>query len=297
MDVWLGGYDMLYDWYVVDGKVVHYYDGKKYPEFLARMNKWYKSGYITKDFLSLNSNQLFTLYDNLTLAAYTGSVDNVKIRLDPRNLFNVVESAPYPRLTLGQKLHTGIPMWPVDPNLTGATAITSQCKNVENAVKLLNYGYTEEGHKLFDYGIEGVTYNMVNGKVVFTDFLLNPPEGQPIGSIYKYHIYPKFADPDTLTFASFQSQEGGVQWRLKWNDDPDVDDSYRMLPVTLSPGELEEVTEIMVDVTAYADEMKLKFITGVEPLSNYNAYIQRLNSMNFQRAKQIYQAAYDRLMK
>jgi putative aldouronate transport system substrate-binding protein len=52
----------------------------------------------------------------------------------------------------------------------------------------------------------------------------------------------------------------------------------------------------MVDVSAYANEMKLKFIVGAEPLSNYESYIQRLNSMKFQRAKAIQQAGYDRLM-
>jgi putative aldouronate transport system substrate-binding protein len=301
MDLWMGAYDMLYDWYVIDGKVTHFYDNQKYRDFLIKMNQWYENGYITKDFVSLTTEQqVTTLYDTGKLAAYNGSVDNVRLRALPINMIQNVESAPNPRLTVSQKLHSNIAMWPVDPALTVATAITTQCKDIENAVKLLNYGYTEEGHILYDYGIEGKTYSIVNGEYKFTDFVLNNPDGLPVvtvNNMWKYHIAPKHADPDIKTIPNIANDKEGVDWRLRWFDDPNVDDAYRMLPVILTPNELEEVTAIMVDVSAYADEMKLKFIIGAEPISNFGSYTQRLNSLKFQRAKQIYQAAYDRLMK
>lgn len=40
----------------------------------------------------------------------------------------------------------------------------------------------------------------------------------------------------------------------------------------------------------------MKFITGAESLDNFDTYLETLNSLNFPRAKEITQAAYDRYM-
>jgi putative aldouronate transport system substrate-binding protein len=141
---------------------------------------------------------------------------------------------------------------------------------------------------------------MVNGQPKFTEFMLHNPDGltsSNVSYMFKIHLAPKWSAPDTQAIPGVAVDPEGVAWRLQWADDPDVDDSYRMLPVVLTPVELEEYTELMNDINAYAQEMKLKFVVGAEPLSNFDAYIQKLNSFKFQRAKAIQQAAYDRLMK
>jgi putative aldouronate transport system substrate-binding protein len=44
----------------------------------------------------------------------------------------------------------------------------------------------------------------------------------------------------------------------------------------------------------YIEEMEAKFITGVEPLSNWPKYIETLEQMNLKRYVEVYQQAYDR---
>jgi putative aldouronate transport system substrate-binding protein len=61
--------------------------------------------------------------------------------------------------------------------------------------------------------------------------------------------------------------------------------------------EMQEHNQIMVEVNPYAEEMKLKFIVGTEPLSNFDAYVEKLYSLGFKRVKEIEQARYDRLNK
>lgn len=46
---------------------------------------------------------------------------------------------------------------------TGA-AITSKCKNVEIAVRYLDYGFSEKGHMTYNFGCEGVSYEMKDGQ-------------------------------------------------------------------------------------------------------------------------------------
>ena len=41
--------------------------------------------------------------------------------------------------------------------------ITPSCKNIEAAVMFLNYGYSEAGSKLFNFGIEGESFEVVDG--------------------------------------------------------------------------------------------------------------------------------------
>jgi putative aldouronate transport system substrate-binding protein len=296
-DLWLGAYDMLASWYVVDGKVMHFRDNPRYKDFLAKMNEWYEKGYITKDFPSLNYQQVLGLFDSGELGAYSNSVDTAYTRSLKTKL--PIESAPNPRLVAGQHLHTGMANWPIESATSFPTAITSSCKDVESAIKFLNFGYTEKGYLIYNYGTEGKTYTMVNGKPRFTDFMLHNPDGltaSNISYIHKIHFAPKWGAPDTEAHPGIVSNADALAWRLKWSEDPLIDDAYRMLPISMTEQETEEYTRIMVDIDAYAVEMKLKFIIGAEPLSHFDDYIKRLNDMKFQRAKEIIQAAYNRLM-
>lgn len=51
----------------------------------------------------------------------------------------------------------------------GAFAISADAKNPEEILKFFDYLSTPEGQLLSEYGVEGVSYNMVNGKPVLTD--------------------------------------------------------------------------------------------------------------------------------
>lgn len=51
----------------------------------------------------------------------------------------------------------------------GAFAISANAKNPEEILKFFDYLSTPEGQLLSQYGIEGVSYNMVDGKPVMTD--------------------------------------------------------------------------------------------------------------------------------
>lgn len=53
-----------------------------------------------------------------------------------------------------------------------AIAITKNCKNPEAAMKMINYLASEEGQYLLMWGIEGTNWNMVDGKHVPNDDLI-----------------------------------------------------------------------------------------------------------------------------
>jgi hypothetical protein len=62
-----------------------------------------------------------------------------------------------------------------------------------------------------------------------------------------------------------------------------------MLPtITATPDEAEDLAEIMSEVETYREEMFVRFITGQEPLSNFDEFQARLEQMGIERAVEIY---------
>jgi putative aldouronate transport system substrate-binding protein len=258
------------------------------------MNQWYKAGYLSSDF-SMSESQIFAAFDSGKLGMYYGSVDAVRSRT--ANLPIKIESAPFPRIGRDDKMHTAPPTWPVDISNPYPTVVTTKCRQVEAAVKFLNYGYTVKGARTYNYGVEGVTYTMVNGEPKYTDYMLNPPNNMTASNtsyVFKIHFGPKLTDSDLKAHPGVVKSPEGVAWRKRWSDDPNVDAAYQMPPLTLKAEENTRRSAIMTNVNTYTSEMHLKFITGAEPLSSFPNYLKEIDRMGFQEAKKITQAAYDR---
>ena len=58
-----------------------------------------------------------------------------------------------------------------------SVALSAQCRDVEAAARLLDYGYSQEGHMLYNFGIEGVSYTMEDGYPRYTELITNNPQG------------------------------------------------------------------------------------------------------------------------
>src|SRR5699024_12208388 len=64
--------------------------------------------------------------------------------------------------------------------------------------------------------------------------------------------------------------------------------------VYLTPDEQKEINTIEMDLESYVEQIEAKFITGVEPISNWDNYVETIEGMNIDRYIEIYQDAYDR---
>src|SRR5690606_21088359 len=89
--------------------------------------------------------------------------------------------------------------------------ISKDAKNPEIVIKWLDYIYaSEEGSRLLQYGVEGLSYEMVNGEPEFTDFVKNNPDGlSPVQSLMSIGAFP--------TLPWIRSAEGPLSlqpWKL-----------------------------------------------------------------------------------
>jgi putative aldouronate transport system substrate-binding protein len=71
-------------------------------------------------------------------------------------------------------------------------------------------------------------------------------------------------------------------------------EDHMLPPITSTPDESEELAEIMSEVNTYREEMFVRFITGQEPLSNFDDFQARLRQMGIERAIEIKQAGLER---
>jgi putative aldouronate transport system substrate-binding protein len=178
-------------------------------------------------------------------------------------------------------------------------AITSTSKKKDAAFKFMDFCYTRDGYYISQYGVLGKTYNILNGKPVYTDYMINNPrfDTETATHLLRWHFATSLVEADvTMSNPSVAKSPEAVANRTRWSDDPNTDSSYRCPPFSLKADETSRRVEIMTNVDTYADELILKFIIGAEPLSNFNAYLDQLNKLGVQEAIKLTQNAYNRYM-
>jgi putative aldouronate transport system substrate-binding protein len=278
-------------WFQRDNKVVYGYIDPGYREYLAEMNKWYKEGLFHSDFVAPDTNNWLT---NGASGAYNQgfwmfTLDQNMIReQDPRAY---IVGAPYPVKDRNSvtKIRT------VLPNTYGdETVVTSACKDPDLAVKWLDWNYTDEGYMWCNFGEEGVSYTLVDGKVQYTPFMANNPEGFELTRLlekYAWHEGSYVRDWEMM-YVPYSAEE---QATLDiWNGDSSHLLFTDLLSFTAEEGNTNAT--IMSDINIYVDEMTLRFIRGEEPLSNWDTYVRNVRNMGLDTVVRNYQTAYDRFL-
>ncbi len=292
---------MDYNFYHVDGKVMFGPAQPEYLEYLTLMNRWYKSGLIDKDWVTRDYNSVRGLVAEGRVGSYWARLNSEMGGWTPlgkkTNPNFTLMDAPWPYAKDGKSYNMDISAFAAYQG-SGA-AITGKSKHPKEAMKWLNFWWTEDGHNLGNFGIVGLTYNWVNGFPKYTDLILKNPEG--LGVV---NALSKYA-PDG------GSGRMWVQDARYWEQMMALDaqtvsgkmlqataDHSRVLPtVTPTAEESREFAALMSEIGTYRDEMLAKFVNGVEPLSNFDAYLKKINGMGVDKAIAIMQAALERYEK
>jgi putative aldouronate transport system substrate-binding protein len=171
--------------------------------------------------------------------------------------------------------------------------ITRDCKNPELAIKWINFVYgTEEGVTLNEWGIEGLSYRIANGKKRFTDFVLKNPNG-----LDPYNALRSLGASDTILVRT------PAEVYVALNEGtPTIPFGEKLLPyrvepfpsIMLSDENQAVIDRIQPDITTYSNEIRLKFLIGEIPLSEWDNYVRTVNSMGLAEIQKIRQWQYDR---
>lgn len=290
-----GAFGVMGNFYINDGKVVYGYMEPEYKTYLKTMSQWYKEGLIDKDYASIDSatvdQKMFTGDSGATIGwQYYIEKYNAAVQDADANA-NFV-AAPYPAASRGE--------WPEFGQLdnayagTSSAAISATTKNPEAAVRWLDYAFSEEGSRLNTFGIEGITYNLEDGKPVYTELVVNNPDKLGSDQVMLQYShgtnFPMIQQDSSLPSKYAQTAEAIGIWKQTHHE------AHLLPPITPTAEESDELSTIMNNIRALVEEADLKIILGTEPIKNYDKYVQQMKELGIERALEIQQAAYERYL-
>jgi putative aldouronate transport system substrate-binding protein len=296
-NLYLNAWGIRYDFYLENGKVQYGPLKPQYKEFLATMRNWYKEGLIDPDYAATNDKQKDAKVTGdlvgATDMAVGGGIGKYMAAMKDKNPKFDLAGAPYPTLKKGDKPVQG----QLEPIFNGyGAAISKNNKHIIETVKWLDYKYGDEGHMLFNFGVLGKSYTLENGYPKYTDEVMKNKDGLSFSAALCRYAVP-FGAP-IVQDKRYQEQNASMPQQkeaLKIWAQPD--NKGKLPPLSFTSEEASRMALIMNDVKTYTDEMFDKFIMGVEPIENFDKFVDRLNKMNIQEAIKIEQAGYDRFLK
>ena len=202
------------------------------------------------------------------------------------------ELAPMVVTLDGGNIHTGQGERQFD-----SCSISTQCDEdlIPYIMGWMNYWYTEEGAMAGSYGVEGVDYEIQpDGSILYlpniTENALGYPpmlysrarcfSGASFGLMYQDRTVPFFTDAQTNAIDVWTSRT----------------DDAQAVPQTLSLNteESQVVAQYATDLATYISEVIPKFVAGEKPLTDWDAFMDDVNSMHVDELTEVYQAAFDR---
>lgn len=294
------GFDSWEDFYVVDGVVHHGLIESSRKEYLAFVQKLFAEGLFDNDYLSVDKkSQAVKVLNGFCGATYAPGGSGIGTWLpamqqsDPS--VKMVSARPISpsrdRLSMFAKMST------LYSNSGYSAAISSSSKHVEAAARLLDYSFSEEGHMLANFGIEGVSYTMENGYPKYTSLIHENPNGLTISQAMAQYMRANYNGPfiqDPRYLEQYYSIPELSEAINLWAQ-TDFG-KFMMPPVSATSEEAAELAFIMNNVSTYSDEMESKFITGALPMSEFDTYVKQLKKFGIERAIEIKQASYNRYM-
>lgn len=301
-DIIRGAFGVSSSFYVDDGVMKFGPMEQGYKEWLTEMNKWYEEGILDPEFMTLTSEIVDTRVTNEQTAMIFGGIGGTLGKYLP-----ILKEKDENATLVGIKPMT-VEKGTVAPMdyLTGLKSkeviISSKNEHVEESLKWLDYDYSEEGHMLKNFGIEGVSYTLVDGEPVYTDLILNNSDGLAIGTVLAQYTKANYGTTG-LQDVRYLEQYYPYEEQKEALENFQASDSANHLLSNITfenyttDEEQELYTEYWSQWATYVEEMTLKFIMGEEPIENFDtSYMEQLKKFQVEKAVEYRQAEYDRYL-
>lgn len=286
-----------------NGKVFYSYASEPYREFLTEMNKWFKEGILDSNVATVDAKTIdANMLNDKSGAAHlwiSGVRNLITSGREKNPKFSLVGvKAPV-------KERGELPVWAARDSMVynSGFAISEKSTKKELAMKLMDYGFTTEGRELMQFGIEGETFKIENGEYVYTDLIMDNPDGLSLSGakavyIRNTHNIPLFTGYEGLraNYVAKDIYPECDEALINWGTINVEKRSGRGGGGTPSESETSEYARLQTEISTYATEMMLKFIVGQEPLENFDAYVAELDKRGLPRYLEMSQIMYDRYM-
>ncbi|PRY26549.1 carbohydrate ABC transporter substrate-binding protein (CUT1 family) [Aliiruegeria haliotis] len=285
------GSDTPHDFLVTDGKIVHPYAQEGYRNGLKNVAKWYAEGLIDPEvFTRGTSAREYLLSENLGGLTHDwfASTSGYNAALsDDIEGFNFVPFLP-PESISGVRMeeHRRIPVKP------DGWAISTANDHPVETIKYFDFWFTEEGRLLSNFGVEGETWDMINGEPVFKPEVLNsdrPVNSQlwEVGAQIKKGYWQDYRYEWQWTA---QAAREGIE--LYDTHDLLVD---QFLGVAFNKDEQAVYDKHWPSIRQYMLERQQAWVLGTGDIeADWDDYISTLNKMGYDKVIAVMNEAYSR---
>ena len=174
--------------------------------------------------------------------------------------------------------------------------ITTSAKDPNKCAQLMDYMYTNEGHMLGMFGVEGITYTMDGTFPKYTDLITKNADGMSVGDAKSKYVgipgLPYYEDMRVWAQLSLTSP-GARQANIHtWTDTFTEKTNTPMPPAMMEPDDAAEYADIMADLQTYVLESVAKFTTGEWDVDkNYDEFYNTCKSLGGDRALELQRKA------
>jgi putative aldouronate transport system substrate-binding protein len=282
-----------------NGRIVYEWIEPKTKEFITMLNQWYMEGLIDNEFHTMTGEMLFDKYYNnragalvwFNMGPFTGF--NLQVQQSSGDPEAGWLAIPTPKGPYGDAIieHSALPGF-------GQFGMSRDCRNPELAIKWLDYfAYSEDARMLNMYGIEGVSYDLIDGEPVLQDWVKNSPDGPNIElarlGCGHHDQLPILADATT-----YHEAFGEYYKQVKYGDAmfEQMKEVGRFPMVMSTLEEDQEINELYPPIVGYRNDMLTKFVTGEISMDQWDAYVETIKQMGIGRFLEIKQIQFDRYM-
>lgn len=271
-----GSYWSLFPYYDFDKNAFKYGPIEEgYKNMLVYMNKLVNEKLTPPDLYSINTKAWVDLMvqDKAFITTdYVGRIDSVTVSgKDVTPEFQLAYMSPINKVAG----YTAV-------NVSNFI-VSSKSKKIEDAVKLIDWYYTDEAIELLSWGKEGETYVTVDGKkkYIMSEFckeygITASGWGLVLDANAIMSNYSQYAQ---------QATNDMPQYELRYNPA-----EY----IQLTEAENEVVMTVGADLKKYSQEQEALFILGQKSFSEWDSYVKEIENKGLSKLLDMYNKAYER---
>ncbi|RKF20003.1 extracellular solute-binding protein [Alginatibacterium sediminis] len=287
----VSGSDTYHDFYVQDGEIRHGYSEEGYKVGISNLAKWYAEGLIDPEVFTRGSRAREYLLSNdlggmthdwfASTSSYNDSVSE-KIPEFSFKAFIPPEGISGKRVEANRRTKVKPEGW----------AISYTNEHPVETIKYFDFWFTEEGRNLSNFGIEGVHYDLVDGKATFKPEILNA--GTPINT--------------QMWQVGAQVQRGFYQdyeYERQWSNKHALEGialyeagDYLLEPymgVAFVEDEKKVYDKYWPSIKTYMLEMQQAWILGTSDVNeDWDKYQSQLERLGYSKVMKVMESAYER---
>lgn len=283
------GLDLVSGFYADDNGTVHYayYESENYKKYLEFLKSLYDEGLLEMEYTSLNRDQITSRC----------AQDITGVTFDFSWQMSTLYSAQFADYDGTKGIFKGVApvsgeyegSYPGRTPVSGIFGVTKNSGNVDLAVKFLDYIMGEECQDLYVWGLKDVTY---------TEDASGNREYLPRCS--EDTVWYQQLGINAPCMPSQQSVPATDVLLADWHVAVDKElEQYIKAPfpnVYSTEEEAGVISQYLVDIQTYVEQMNVAFISGNSDMSAFDSYLTTLKNMNVEELIKIKQAQYDRYM-